>query len=249
MLRKMLLRILVITLIFAVVIFVYKDKTFSILLSPSESDFCTYHWIEKIMRMIDSSFRIEEFNIELIATDLSSQFMVHVSTAIYLGLLCASPLILYELFKFITPALLENEKQYSVPIVCTVYVLFILGVLMCYFVLFPISYRFLGTYSVAEKVHSTITLDSYISTFVTLTVMTGIVFQLPIIAYILGKIGLLHSSFMIKYRSYAFLVICLVAAIITPPDIMTLVLVALPLYALYEISIRVIKRIEKKRII
>lgn len=249
MLRKMLLRILVITLIFAVVIFVYKDKTFSILLSPSESDFCTYHWIERIMRMIDSSFRIEEFNIELIATDLSSQFMVHVSTAIYLGLLCASPLILYELFKFITPALLENEKQYSVPIVCTVYVLFILGVLMCYFVLFPISYRFLGTYSVAEKVHSTITLDSYISTFVTLTVMTGIVFQLPIIAYILGKIGLLHSSFMIKYRSYAFLVICLVAAIITPPDIMTLVLVALPLYALYEISIRVIKRIEKKRII
>ena len=126
-------------------------------------------------------------------------------------------------------------------VVCTIYVLFIVGVLMNYFVLFPISFRFLGTYSVADKVHSTITLDSYIETFTSLTLIMGVVFQLPVVAFFLGKMGIVTSGMLAQYRKHAFIVIMLVAAIITPPDIMTLVLVTVPLYLLYEVSIQVVK--------
>lgn len=244
-LRKMLMRVLALTAVLACIIFAFKDLTFSLLLSPGERDFCTYRWIEDFCRIFSPTFRFDDFNIELIATDLSSQFMTHISTSIYLALLCASPFILFELFRFASPALLESEKKYSVQIVCIIYILFVLGVLMSYFVLFPISFRFLGTYSVADKVHSTITLDSYISTFVSLTLLMGLVFQLPVIAFVLGKMGFVSSSFLIKYRRYAFLIICVIAAIITPPDVMTLILVAVPLYLLYEVSILVVERTEK----
>ncbi|MBR0243129.1 MAG: twin-arginine translocase subunit TatC, partial [Bacteroidaceae bacterium] len=140
---------------------------------------------------------------------------------------------------FASPALYENERKYSVQVVVIVYLLFIVGVLMSYYVLFPISFRFLGTYSVAERVHSTITLDSYVTTFVSLTLVMGLVFQLPVIAFALTKLGFISSDMLSQYRKHAVLVIMTVAAIITPPDLMTLVLVAIPLYLLYEVSIRV----------
>ena len=168
--------------------------------------------------------------------------MTHISTSLYLGLLCASPYILFELFRFVSPALYENERKYSIPVLLIIYTLFIVGVLMSYFILFPISFRFLGTYSVAEQVHSTITLDSYISTFVTLTLVMGVVFQLPVIAYFLAKIGMINGDMLSKYRQYAFLIIMIVAAIITPPDLMTMVLVTIPLYLLYEVSIFVTRK-------
>lgn len=247
-LRKMLRRVLAVTLVFACIVFAFKDITFSVLLAPGQWDFCTYRWLERIVGVFDPGFSLEEFHVDLIATDLSSQFMTHITTSIYLGLLCASPFIVYELFKFVSPALLESERKYSVRIVSIVYLLFIAGVMMSYFILFPISFRFLGTYSVAESVHSTITLDSYISTFVTLTVMMGLVFQLPVIAFVLGKMGMVQSAYLVRYRRYAFLIICVVAAIITPPDIMTLVLVAVPLYMMYEVSIRVIRSTERHRL-
>lgn len=164
--------------------------------------------------------------------------------AVYLGVLGASPYILYELFRFISPALYENERKYSVQVAIIIYVLFIFGVLMSYFVLFPISFRFLGTYSVSARVVSNITLDSYISTFVSLTLVMGVVFQLPVIAFFLGKIGVVTSELLSKYRKHSFLIIMSVAAIITPPDLMTLILVTIPLYLLYEVSIRVVKWVE-----
>jgi sec-independent protein translocase protein TatC len=190
--------------------------------------------------MIGADFHFEEYHVNLIATDLSSQFMTHVTTAVYLGALGASPYILYELFKFVSPALYENERKYSVPVLLLVYTLFLVGVLMSYFVLFPISFRFLGTYSVSARVVSNITLDSYITTFVTLTLIMGIVFQLPVVAYFLGKMGFITREMLTEHRKHAILVITLISAIITPPDVMTLILVALPLYLLYEVSIRVI---------
>ena len=235
-LRQMLFRILGVTFVFSCIIFCFKSQTFDILLAPSDSSFLTYRWTEDVIRHFDNNFVFEPFDIDLIATDLSSQFVTHLTTSIYLGLLCASPLIMYELFRFITPALYENERRYSTKIVFSVYLLFVLGVLMSYFILFPISFRFLGTYSVAEKVHSTITLDSYISTFMSLTLLMGVVFQLPVIAFILAKMGILNSQQMAKYRKHAFILIMLVAALITPPDILTLILVSLPLYVLYECS-------------
>ena len=214
--RMALLRILTITMVCAIIIFLFKETTFNILLAPSEWDFYTYRWIEQFINLFNPEFHFNEFYVDLIATDLSSQFMTHITTAVYLGILCASPFILYELFKFVSPALLENEKRYSVQIVFTIYTLFLVGVFMSYFIIFPISFRFLGTYSVAEKIHNTITLDSYISTFVTLTLLMGVVFQLPVIAFILGKMGIVTSNYLTKYRRYAILIICIISAIIPP---------------------------------
>lgn len=242
----MLFRILGVAGLIAVLVFCLKDTTWNILMAPSEWDFCTYRLLETAMQEIGIDFRFEEFHVDMIATDLSSQFMTHITTAVYLGLLGASPYILYELFRFISPALYENERKYSVQVAVIIYVLFLLGVLMSYFVLFPISFRFLGTYSVSAKVVSNITLDSYISTFVSLTLVMGVVFQLPVVAFFLGKLGVASSWMLSKYRKHALIVIMLVAAIITPPDLMTLILVTIPLYLLYEVSIRVVKWVEPK---
>ena len=244
--RRMLFRIIAVAGAIAGVVFCFKETTWEALLAPSEWDFCTYRWLEAAMQAIGINFRFEEFNVQMIATDLSSQFMTHITTAVYLGVLGASPYILYELFRFISPALYENERRYSVQVAGIIYVLFLLGVLMSYFVLFPISFRFLGTYSVSAKVVSNITLDSYISTFVSLTLVMGVVFQLPVIAFFLGKMGVVTSSMLATYRKHSFIAIMLVAAIITPPDLMTLILVTIPLYLLYEVSIRVVKWVEPK---
>lgn len=244
-LRRMLFRIIGVAGTLAIVIFCFKDFTWRLLLAPSEWSFATYKWIEDILSAFGFDFHFEEFRVDMIATDLSSQFMTHITTSLYLGLLGASPYILYELFRFVSPALYENEKKYSMQVVVIVYILFILGVLMSYYVLFPISFRFLGTYSVAEKIHSTITLDSYISTFTTLTLLMGVVFQFPVIAFALTKLGFVSSDMLSKYRKHSFLTIMLVAAVITPPDLMTLILVTIPLYLLYEVSIRVAKWVER----
>lgn len=241
-LRQMLFRILGVAGTLAAIIFCFKDITWHILLAPSEWDFCTYKWIESVMHTLgNSNFHFKEYHVNLIATDLSSQFMTHITTAVYLGLLGASPYILFELFGFISPALYENEKKYSIQVVGVIYLLFVLGVLMTYYILFPISFRFLGTYSVAERIHTAITLDSYVETLTTLTFVMGLVFQLPVIAFVLAKMGVVSSEILSEYRKHAFIVIMIVAAVITPPDIMTLILVTIPLYLLFELSIRVIR--------
>ena len=245
-LRQMLFRILGVSGMIALLVFCFKDIAWQVLMAPSEWDFCTYRWIEQTMQAVGIDFRFDEFHVQMIATDLSSQFMTHITTAVYLGLLGASPYILYELFRFISPALYENERQYSVQVAGIIYVLFLLGVLMSYFVLFPISFRFLGTYSVSAKVVSNITLDSYVSTFVSLTLVMGVVFQLPVIAFFLGKMGVITADMLSRYRKHALIVIMLVAAVITPPDLMTLILVAIPLYLLYEVSIRVVSCIARR---
>lgn len=243
-LRKMLFRILIAAGVIAMVVFCFKDVTWKLLLAPSQYDFCTYQWIERCIQSIGYDFHFQEFHVDMIATDLSSQFMRHITTACYLGLLGASPYILFELFRFISPALYENERKYSVKVALIIYLLFVFGVLMSYFVLFPISFRFLGTYSVSEQVVSNITLDSYISTFVSLTLIMGVVFQLPVIAFFLGKMGVVNSEMLSKYRKHAFIIIMVAAAAITPPDLMTLILVTIPLYLLYEVSVRVVRRVE-----
>lgn len=244
-LRQMLFRVLAVTGVFAIAIFCFKDETFSLLFAPSEYDFVTYQWIERLLNLMGIDFKFAEYHVSLIATDLSSQFMTHISTSIYLGLLFASPYILFELFRFVSPALYDNEKRYTSWALVVIYFLFGIGTLMSYFILFPISFRFLGTYSVAEKVVSNITLDSYIDTFTTLTLVMGLVFQLPVISFVLAKLGFIESKMLTEYRQYALLIIMILAAIITPPDIMTLILVTIPLYMLYEISIRVCKYLEK----
>ncbi len=244
-LRRMLLRIVTVVAVFAVTIFCLKAETFRLLLAPAQWDFVTYRWIERALHTLGSDFHFQEFHVDLIATELSSQFMTHVSTAVYLGMLCASPYVMVELFRFVTPALYERERRYSVQVAVVVYLLFLVGVFMSYWVLFPISFRFLGTYSVSAEVHSTITLDSYISTFVGLTFVMGLIFQLPVVAFLLAKMGVVSADLLAHYRKHALILIMIVAAIITPPDIMTLLLVTLPLYLLYEVSIHVIRVVRR----
>ncbi len=241
-LRKMLFRIIAVVIMLGVTIFCFKRETFQLLLAPHNTDFCTFHWIEHWLASLGWNFHFDQSYIPLISTELSAQFMTHITVSCILAVLLASPYIVLELFRYVSPALYENEKKYSYLVAAIIYALFLLGLLMSYFVLFPISFQFLATYQVDESIKSTITLDSYISTFATLTFLMGIVFQLPVFAFILGKMGLIDANMLKKYRAYAFILIMIIAAIITPPDIFTLVLVTIPIYGLYEISILVLNK-------
>lgn len=241
-LRKMLFRILLVIMTLAAIIFCFKSETFSVILAPHDSDFVTFRAIEQIAASLGVDFRFEPFDVPLISTELSAQFMTHIMVSCVLAVLLASPYIVFELFRFISPALYESEKRYSRIAACVIYGLFVIGLLMSYFILFPISFRFLATYQVDEQIANTITLSSYISTFTTLTFMMGVVFQLPVIAFVLGKMGFLDAPLLRRYRKYAFVVIMIIAAVITPPDLFTLVLVTIPIYGLYEVSILVMKR-------
>lgn len=245
-LRRMLFRIAGVILVMGIAIFCFKDETFDILLAPHTSDFITFRWVEHLMALVGMNFAFEPYDVSLISTELAAQFMTHISTSCYLAFLFTSPYILFELFRFVSPALYENEKRYSLIVVFVVYILFTMGLLMSYFVIFPISFQFLATYQVDSEISNTITLTSYISTFTTLTLMMGVVFQLPVVAFILGKIGIVDSGLLKYYRRHAIIVIAIIAAVITPTtDIFTLLLVTLPIYLLYELSIFVVRRVEK----
>lgn len=243
-LRKMLFRIIIVVVVFAAFIFCFKSETFNILLAPHKSDFVTFRCIENLINSFGLDFHFTEYNIPLISTELTAQFMTHITMSCLLAALLASPYILFELFRFVSPALYENEKKYSYLVAGVVYALFIMGLLMSYFVLFPISFQFLATYQVDNEIVNTITLDSYITTFITLTFMMGVVFQLPVFAFVLGKMGFIDADILKQYRAYAFILIMIIAAIITPPDLFTLILLTIPIYGLYEVSILVLNRIK-----
>lgn len=242
-LRRMMFRVLGVTAALAVAIFCCKEATFNLLLAPSNSEFVTYRIIERLCAMAGIDFHFTPYDVALINTELSSQFMTHLTTSFYLALLVASPYIVVELFRFVTPALYDDERRHSVAIAVAVYSLFMLGVLMSYYVLFPFAFRFLGTYQVDARVVNQINLDSYITTFTTLTFLMGVVFQIPVVTFFLAKMGVIDGAMMAQYRRHAVILIALVAAVITPPDLLTLALVAVPMYALYELSILIATRV------
>ncbi|MBP5704750.1 MAG: twin-arginine translocase subunit TatC [Paludibacteraceae bacterium] len=236
-LRTCLIRIIITVLVGAVVAFAMKTEVFSIVLAPSKYDFITYRFISRFGELAD-------FNLNLINTQLTSQFSVHIQVSIIVGLICVSPYILYSIFAFVSPALYEAERKYARLLVVAGYIMFMIGVALSYFLVFPLTIRFLGDYQVSEDVANIITLSSYIDTLTMLTLMLGIVFELPILCMILGKMGILTADFMKEYRRHAIVAILIVAAIITPTtDIMTLMLVSLPIYLLYEASIIAVKGI------
>ncbi len=240
-LRRMLMRLAAVLVVLMIVVFCLKDQVFTFLLAPKEYDFVTFRVIERILHAVGSPFCFEPYHISLINTELSGQFMAHLSTSFYMSILVASPYILLELFGFVMPALYDHERHLAVRVGVIMYLLFAAGVVMNYLVLFPISFRYLGTYQVTQDVVNTITLESYISTFSSLTFMMGLVFQLPLVCWFLGRVGLLSASLMRQYRRHALVVIMVIAAIITPPDLFTLFLVTIPLYLLYEASIWVVR--------
>lgn len=230
-LRSSLIRMGVAVVVFAVAAFCLKDELFSVVLAPRSSDFVTYKLLG-----------VDPFSIHLMNTGLTEQFMIHMRTAIYAGLLVASPYILYELFRFVSPGLYQNERHYVVWIVGAAYVMFLMGTLINYFIVFPLTVRFLGTYQVSPDVANMLTLQSYIDTLIGMSLVMGVVFELPVVCGLLGHMGLINNRMMSEYRRHAVVAILIVAAIITPTtDMFTLFVVALPIYLLYELSIQIVR--------
>lgn len=246
--RKVVFRCLAIWLLCAIAAFVFKDEVFSILFAPSKSDFILYD----ILCLILSKINVEalcpgSFEINFINTQLASQFMTHLSVSMWLGVVAAMPYLIYQLYGFVSPALYDNERRYSYYLIFCSVILFACGVLLNYFVIFPFSFRFLSTYQVSSEVVNQIALSSYISTFFMLFLMIGIIFEIPIMAYFIAKLDLISAEIMRKYRKHAFVVICIIAAIIIPTaDIFTLMLVALPIALLYELSIAIVRRVQRR---
>ena len=236
-LRRVLFRVVGAVMVLMVVSFCFKDGLFAVVLAPQNPDFVLYRWLGA-----------ETFQVQLINTQLAAQFITHMKVACYAGILLASPYIIYQLFRFVSPALYVNERKYVMQVTFWGYLLFMMGVLLNYFLIFPLTFRFLGTYQVSGSVVNTITLTSYVDTMMMLSLMMGIVFEIPILSWLFAKLGFLTSAFMKNYRRHAIVLILVIAAFITPTsDVFTLSLVSLPMYLLYEISIGVVKRSESKR--
>ncbi|MCH5235757.1 MAG: twin-arginine translocase subunit TatC [Muribaculaceae bacterium] len=246
-LRAILLKVTIVAILCGVVAFIFKEQLFEIVLAPKYNDFITYKWLEKIGDIFTETTG-DDFTVSLINTGLAQQFVIHMKTAFCFGVLCASPYILYQLFRFVSPALYENERQYALQVVGSGYLMFMIGVLIGYLLIFPLTFRFLGTYQVSEEVSNLISLDSYMSTLMLICIAMGIVFEMPVVSWFFAKMGFLDSGLMKKYRKHAIVAILIIAAIITPTsDVFTLLAVSLPMCLLYEGSIVLVKLTERKR--
>lgn len=242
-LRAAIIRIIAVAVVFGIAAFFFKEELFSVVLAPKDDGFVTYRLLDSMAAWAGGA--VEPFSIRLINTGLAQQFIIHMKTALCAGVLCASPYILYQLFRFISPALYDNERRYVMRMVGGGYAMFGLGVLVSYFLIFPLTFRFLGTYQVSDEVDNLIALDSYISTLVMMCLAMGIVFEIPILSWLFTKLGFLSADFMRRYRKHAIVIILVIAAVITPTsDVFTLSLVTLPMWILYEISILIVKQVK-----
>lgn len=247
-LRKVLYRSAIFLVVFMLVFFSLKDFLFdSVIFAPTSSDFILYRGMDRILQCLHLS-ALEPFSIKLINIELSAQFFIHISTSFYFGLVCATPIILYFLWGFISPALYPKEIRAVKRAFGLSGILFFIGVMVGYFLVFPLTLRFLGTYQVSESVVNEISLQSYISMFVWLILIMGVVFELPCLALLLSKFGIINKSLLKKYRKHAFVIIMVLAAFITPSgDPFTLFAVAMPIYFLYEVSILLCSEGEKDK--
>ncbi len=248
--RWHLIRSVIAVLFFAIIAFIFKDIVFDvILLGPKDPNFPTYKALCAISQYLglEDALCLKESPFTLMNITMSGQFSTHVTTSIFAGFIVAFPYVFWEFWRFIRPALHVNESTMARGIVFFSSVLFLLGVLFGYYVIAPLSVNFLGSYQVSSTVANQITLSSFISTVTTVSFANGIIFELPILVYFLTKIGLLTPEFMRVYRKHAIVVILILAAIITPPDVTSQILVSLPLIVLYEISIKISARVIKNQ--
>ena len=230
-LRSVIIRTVVVTVVAAAVAFCLKEQLFEIVLAPRTSDFITYRLMG-----------VEPFSIHLMNTGLTEQFMIHLKTAMYAGVLVALPYIIYLLFRFVSPALYNNERKYATLLCTSGYLMFMLGTLLNYFLIFPLTVKFLGTYQVSPDVANMLTLQSYMDTMLMMNLVMGIVFELPVVSWILARMGLVNAQMMRSMRRHAVVAILVIAAIITPTtDAFTLFIVALPIWLLYELSILIVR--------
>lgn len=231
--------------------FVYYDIIFDqIVMGPKNPSFWTYRMMcllaEKFS--LGADFCIKEIPFNIINTEMAGQFTLQMNSSLIMGIVLGFPYLLWELWRFVKPALHENERKSASGFVFYASMLFVLGILFGYYIISPLSVNFLANYTVSEYIVNNITIDSYLSTIATLTLGSGIIFELPIIIYVLSKLGIMTPQFMRSSRRYATVIILIIAAIVTPtPDLFTMFTVSLPLFLLYEISIIVSGKVARKR--
>ncbi len=247
--RWHLLRSIAAIVILALVAFVFKDIVFdTIILAPKEPPFPTNRWLCRLGEILNlQRICINQDPFTLQTVKMAEQFSMHIMVSLVAGIVVAFPYIFWEFWRFIVPALYENEKRTASGAVFYTSLLFILGVLFGYYIIAPLSVNFLGNYRVSESVISAPTLRSYVGTITSVVLAAGIVFQLPILVYFLSRVGLVTPGFLKRYRRHALVLIVTLSAIITPPDVFSQVLVALPLLVLYEIGIAISKRIVRQQ--
>ena len=250
-LRWHLIRSTIAVVVLGLLAFVFKDFIFNTLIfGPKHPDFPTYRMFCNISRSLGmDTFCFQEMPFRIQSRTMAGQFSAHMWTSIYAGIIVAFPYILYEFWRFISPGLKEKERKSSRGFIVIASLLFFLGVLFGYYLITPLSINFLGNYQVSEEVFNDFDLDSYISLVRTSVLACGIVFELPIIMYILTKIGLVTPEILRKYRKFALIIVLILSAVITPPDIVSQIIVAIPILILYEVSIyisRIVIRNQKR---
>ncbi|MDE6008882.1 MAG: twin-arginine translocase subunit TatC [Muribaculaceae bacterium] len=239
-LRTAIIKIIAVWVILSLIAFLFKQEVFDFILAPKTDSFITYRIIDSICRRFGFN-PLALINIELINTGLAQQFVIHVQTAMCVGLILTAPYALYEIFKFISPGLYSSERRYTLRIIVSSYIMFLIGLGLSYFLIFPMTFQFLGAYQVADDVVNLISLDSYMATMIIMSLCMGVVCELPVLAWLLAKMGLINSSVMTRYRKHAIVIILIVAAVITPTsDIFTLLMVSVPIWILYEMSVLIV---------
>lgn len=248
-LRWHLIRSTVAVVILSVVAFIMKDLIFDhIIFGPKKADFPTYKLLCKSSRLLGlDSFCFTELPFRIQSRTMAGQFSAHLWTSITAGFILAFPYILREFWKFISPGLHSHERKNARGFIFVASLLFFLGVLFGYYVVTPLSINFLGTYQVSPEVHNDFDLSSYIGLVRACALSCGLIFQLPIVIFFLTKIGVVTPQFLRKYRKFALIIVLVVSAVITPPDIASQVIVAIPVLILYEASIIISSRIIKKQ--
>jgi len=248
-LRWHIIRSLAAIVVMFIVAFIFKNTIFDkIILAPRNPDFFTNRILCQLGDLINiKALCINSKPFNLINIQMSGQLSTHIAVSMVAGVILAFPFVVWEFWKFFRPALHENEKQYVRGAVSSCSLLFFTGVIFGYYMIVPFSLHFLGTYEVSTQVVNQINIRSYIGTLTSIVLASGLIFELPIFAFFLTKIGIITPSFLKKYRRYAIVIIFIVAAIITPPDVFSQTLVAIPLLGLYELSIVVSKVVMRKK--
>ncbi len=232
----------------ALISFIFKRLLFdTIILGPTKPNFFTYDILCKASSLINlNSFCNTIFDFEIQSRTMAGQFSAHIWTSITFGFILGFPYVVYELWKFISPGLYSKEKKYSKGFIIVSSILFFIGVVFGYYVVCPLSINFLGNYSVSTQVHNDFDLNSYIGLVRSSVIASGLIFELPIIIFYLTKIGLVNPEFLKRNRKYALVIVLIIAAIITPPDVASQIIVAVPVVILYQVSIFISKMVIKK---
>ena len=248
-LRWHIIRALIAVVAGAIVAFMFKNFIFdNIILAPNNPDFVTNRLLCRLADAVNApALCINQDPIELISIKMSGQFTTHINISLVAGLIMAFPYVFWEFWSFFRPALYEKERKYARGAVTMASVLFIMGILFGYYIITPLSINFLGSYRVSDIVNNQINITSYIGSVTSVALSAGITFELPIVVFFLARIGVVTPEFMSRYRKHAIVLVLVVAAVITPPDVFSLILVTIPLVLLYEVSIFIASRVIRKR--